>query len=205
MLGWGLRGLVRSAPVCRGGWNRRSAGDGSKGWREYDWAWVRLDPPSGEVGGHHFLLVRRGLRDGKLAFYRCWSPRPVSLRELVAVAGRRWSIETCSQTGKGLGLDEHQVRRWGFWYRHTTLVILAHAALAVIAAHERARPVDDDGSLVPLSINEIRRLLARLALNTVHTIAHWLGWSHWRRRHQQRARTSHYHRRGQLPHRLTPT
>src|SRR5690606_31404128 len=181
-------------------WNRRSAGDGSKGWRDYDWAWIRLVAPETEAaaGGHHWLLIRRNLTDGELAFYRCWSQTPVPLRTLVTVAGIRWSIETCFQTGKGLGLDEHQVRRWDSWYRHTTLVMLAHAILTVIAAHERAQPSTGDTGqlLVPLSINEIRRLFAKLVINTVHTLEHWLGWSRWRRRHQARAKTSHYRRRG---------
>jgi hypothetical protein len=63
-------------------WNRLSAGDGSKGWRDYDWAWVRLVAPETEAdaGGHHCLLVRRSCTTGELAFYRCWSPRPVPLR-----------------------------------------------------------------------------------------------------------------------------
>ena len=57
---------------------------------------------------------------------------------LVRVAGTRWSIEECFQAGKGeVGLDQHQVRKWTSWYRYTTLVMLAHAMLAVIAAHER--------------------------------------------------------------------
>ena len=188
-------------------WNRRSAGDGAKGWRDYDWAWVALVAPQAEAaaGGEHYLLVRRSRSDGELAFYRCWSPASASLPTLVRVAGIRWSIETCFQTGKGLGLDEHQVRRWDSWYRHTTLVMLAHAILTVIAVHERAQHPPTDQELVPLSVNEIRRLLAKLVINAVHTINHWLGWSTWRRRHQARAKTSHYKRRGQLEHRPTPT
>jgi SRSO17 transposase len=188
-------------------WNPRSAGDGSKGARDYDWAWIMLVAPEAEAaaGGEHHLLIRRSRTDGELAYYRCWSPRPVHLRDLVKVAGTRWSIETCFQTGKGLGLDEHQVRRWDSWYRHTTLVMLAHAILAVIAACERAQQRSEDQQLVSLSINEIRRLLAKLVINTVHTIDHWLNWSRWRRRHQARAKTSHYRRRGQLEHRPAPT
>jgi hypothetical protein len=38
-------------------------------------------------------LIRRNRSTGELAFYRCWSPEPVALQQLVAVAGRRWSIE----------------------------------------------------------------------------------------------------------------
>jgi len=38
--------------------------------------------------------------------------------------------------GKGLaGLDEHQVRRWTSWRRWTLLAMIAHALLAVVAAH----------------------------------------------------------------------
>ena len=63
------------------------------------------------------------------------------LRELVRVAGRRWTVEESFQAGKGLaGLDEHQVRRWTSWQRWTLLAMLAHALLAVIAATRARRP-----------------------------------------------------------------
>ncbi len=191
-------------------WNRYSAGHGAKGLREYDWAWVAITPPDDEKAGHHWLLIRRRLRDGELAFYRCWSVTPVALPTLVRVAGTRWRIETCFQTAKGaVGLDEHQVRRWHSWYRYTTLVMLAHAVLTVIAARERTRhqPTDqpEGQRLIPLTVKEIRYLFAKLVTNTVHTIGHWLAWSGWRRRHQARAITSHYRHRGQLEHRPTST
>ena len=45
--------------------------------------------------------------NGELAFHRCCSPEPVPLRELVRVAGSRWTVEESFQAGKGLaGLDE---------------------------------------------------------------------------------------------------
>lgn len=187
-------------------WNRISAGAGSKGERDYDWAWIAITPPDGEAAGPHSLLVRRRISDGELAFYRCWSPRPVPLRALVRVAGTRWNVETCFQTSKRIGLDEPQVRRWDSWYRHVTLVMLAHAILTVIAARERDRhAADGDQTLIPLTLNEIRNLFARTITNTIHTIDHWLHWSNWRRRHQARAKTSHYRRRGQLAHQPAST
>jgi hypothetical protein len=157
---------------------------------------LRITPPSDETAGQHWLLVRRRISDGELAYYRCWSPGPVTLATLLRVAGTRWSVEECFQAGKGeVGLDQHQVRKWGSWYRYTTLVMLAHALLAVIAAHERQRrPVTAD-ELIPLTVNEIRHLFAKLITNTARTITYWLHWSAWRRRHQQRALTSHYRRR----------
>jgi len=193
-----LRADQAAARLHRRCWNRLSAGKGAKGERDYDWALLRIDPPADEVGGHHWLLVRRRIADGELAFYRCWSPTPVTLGALVRVAGIRWSIEECFQAAKGeVGLDQHQVRRWRSWYRYTTLAMLAHAILAVIAAHERQRRPAPTESLVPLSVNEIRHLFAKLITNTVHAINHWIHWSHWRRQHQTRARTSHYARRTQ--------
>lgn len=191
-------------------WNRISAGPGSKGDRYYDWAWITIAPPAGEAAGQHSLLVRRRISDGELAFYRCWTPRPVPLRTLVRVAGTRWNVETCFQTGKTIGLDEPQVRQWTSWYRHITLVMLAHAILTVITARERDHHTDaaDDSAdqeLIPLTFNEIRRLFTRLITNTIHTIDHWLHWSNWRRRHQARAKTSHFRRRGQLEHQPAST
>ncbi len=117
--------------------------------------------------------------------------------------GTRWNVETCFQSGKTIGLDEPQVRRWDSWYRHTTLVMLAHAILTVIAARERDHHTDE--TLIPLTRNEIRRLFTKLITNTTHTIVHCLHWSNWRRRHQARAKTSHYRRRGHLTHQLVST
>jgi hypothetical protein len=75
--------------------------------------------------------------------------------------------------------------------------MLAHAILTMIAARERPRRAGQiNHTLIPMTFNEIRRLFARLITATVHTIDHWLHWSVWRRRHQARAKTSHYRRRG---------
>jgi SRSO17 transposase len=181
----------------RRSWNRISAGQGHKGERDYDWAWVRIVPPADETTGHHWLLVRRRIRDGELAYYRCWSPKPVPLTALVHVAGARWCVEECFRAGKDeVGLDQHQVRKWTSWYRYTTLAMLAHAILAVIAARERANRPPGTRTLIALTVNEIRHLFAKLITNTTGSITHWLHWSAWRRQHQARALTSHYRRRG---------
>ncbi|GAA2326631.1 hypothetical protein GCM10010431_56050 [Streptomyces kunmingensis] len=114
------------------------------------------------------------------------------MSDLIRVAGRRWTIEETFRAGKGLaGLDEHQVRRWTSWHRWVTLAMLAHAFLAVTAAAERCGPAADD--LIPLTCNEIQRLLSTLT-SRAHDLTHRLRWSHWRRRHQARARACHYQR-----------
>lgn len=185
-----------AARIPRRAWQRLSAGSGAKGERYYDWAQVEIHDPA-DWPGHWCLLVRRNHRTGEFAFYRCLSPRPVPLSELVRVAGRRWTIEETFQAGKGLtGLDEHQVRRWASRHRWVTLAMLAHAFLAVIAAIERRdRPTFD--SLIPLTGNEIQHLFAAL-VSPVHDLAHRLRWSHWRRQHQARARACHYQRQATL-------
>jgi SRSO17 transposase len=127
-----------AALVPGSAWQRLSCADGSKGPRLYDWALVATG------SDRRWLLVRRSLQPGEkgeieLAFYRCYSPRPVTLAEFAAVAGARWGVEDCFAEAKNeAGLDHYQVRRYRAWYRHITLAMLAHAFLAV-SAHA-ARP-----------------------------------------------------------------
>jgi SRSO17 transposase len=87
---------VLAARVPARAWQCVSAGRGAKGHRHYDWAFLRLD--DGEQAAQHWLLVRRNHKTGELAYYRCWTPRPVLLTTLVRVAGRRWTIEERFQT-----------------------------------------------------------------------------------------------------------
>ena len=52
---------------------------------------------------------------------------------LVAVAGRRWTVEESLEAAKGeVGLDHYEVRHHHGWYRHITLAMLALAYLAVV-------------------------------------------------------------------------
>jgi SRSO17 transposase len=126
------RELVARLPA--GAWRRRSAGDGAKGPRVYDWARVALTRP-GWPGRGFWLLARRRLSDGELAFYACFGPARATLAELVRVAGSRWAVEECFQAAKDqVGLDHYQVRRWDAWYRHVTLVLLAQGFLAAVRA-----------------------------------------------------------------------
>ena len=74
-------------------WQRLSAGESSKGPRFYDWAWITIEPQDAGAPGQWWLLIRRNNATSELAYYRCWSPSPVPLRDLVRVAGRRWTIE----------------------------------------------------------------------------------------------------------------
>lgn len=172
-------------------WQRLSAGTGANGFRYYDWAFISLPLAADPHGGHHWMLIRRNRSTGELAFYRCWSPQPVALHHLVAVAGRRWSIEESFQATKsGLGLDQHQHRRWKAWHRWTSLAIAAHAFLAAATAASTENP----DSLIAITVNELRRLFHALVIDPPRRIADVITWSIYRRRHQKQARTSHYTR-----------
>lgn len=180
-------------------WQRRSAGAGSKGPRWYEWAWLAdvatdADP---DDDGQHSLLIRRNTTTGEVAFYRCWAPKPASLADLVRVAGIRWIVEEGFQAAKSqVGLDQHQVRRWDSWHRFTTLALAALAVLTICTANA-ATTVNDPGDtgLIDLTVNELRRLFNIFIIGPITDLAHRLHWSQWRRRHQARARRSHYQRR----------
>ena len=174
-------------------WQRMSAGPGAKGYRYYDWSLVALPHATDSHGGHHWLLIRRNRSTGELAFYRCWSPQPAALHMLVTVAGRRWKIEESFQAAKtGLGLDQHQHRRWTSWHRWTNLAILAHAFLAAATAGHRRRY--NPAGLIPLTVNELRHLFNVLIIEPARRHTDALLWSIRRRRHQARAMKSHYAR-----------
>lgn len=127
------------------GWQRLSAGQGSKGERGYDWLRLLLYDPQ-VAGFKRWLLVRRSLSDpSHLTPYVCFGPADTSLKELVSVAGSRWRVEQCFEGAKQeVGLDEYEVRSYQGWYRHVTLACLAHAFLTVLPAHGLDPLVDAD-------------------------------------------------------------
>jgi SRSO17 transposase len=113
-------------------WVRLSAGEGSQGPRWYDWACLAL-PYATAAGKEQWLLARRSVSDpNELAYYRVFGAADTPVGEMVRVAGRRWTIEEGFEQAKGeVGLDQYEVRRYDAWHRHSTLVLVAHAALEV--------------------------------------------------------------------------
>jgi SRSO17 transposase len=123
-------------------WVVLSAGEGSKGPRLYEWAWLLL-PAQTEAPSTHarWVLMRRSLSDpSERAYYRVYGPTTITLPEVVQVTGSRWRIEEGYEQAKGeVGLDQYEVRRWRAWYRYVTLALLAYAALVVTRGQARAR------------------------------------------------------------------
>jgi SRSO17 transposase len=79
-------------PAC---WLRISAGQGAKGRRWYAWSRVALSTAGAPEGWGRWLLLRRSLTTGELAYYVCAGPAGVPLVALVRVAGSRWRVEMC--------------------------------------------------------------------------------------------------------------
>jgi SRSO17 transposase len=129
---------------------RRSCADGAKGPCEYDWASVQLAATTGDCERH--LLIRRwtvpNRKDKKtgevvreVAHFLCHTAAGSTLAELVTAAGQRWMVEEAFQAAKGqAGLDEHEVRKWCSWYRHTTLCMHERDPPDVRPDRPRPRP-----------------------------------------------------------------
>jgi SRSO17 transposase len=148
--------------VPRNGWQRLSAGDGAKGPRLYDWAYLPCDWLDAASGWRKGLLIRRKLAHPEVfTFYLTLAPEAAGLSDLVRVAGTRWTIEACFEAAKGeVGLDQYEVRSWTGWHRHITLAMLAHAYLAALRrtaggekrrarSHRRSAAAHRAGSATP--------------------------------------------------------
>jgi SRSO17 transposase len=146
---WGAKPLVSGTAeaIAQGldasAWQRLSAGEGTKGARLYDWAYLELadleaDAFNPALSGTwtRGLLIRRSLADGALAYFSTWCPKATGIETLVSVEGSRWAIEDAFETAKNeLGLDHNETRSWHGWHRHVSLVMLAYAMLATIRHH----------------------------------------------------------------------
>jgi hypothetical protein len=92
-------------------------------------------------------------------------------------------------------LDQYEVRLWTSWYRHITLVMLAHAYLTVMRAHgiscERTTPQAAAVALLPLTVPEVRHLLWQVLWSRPPPLRSVVAWSLFRRRRQECARQAH--------------
>ena len=134
------------AELSSEGWERLSAGAGSKGPRVYDWQRLELSAPT-QQGWKRFLLIRRSISDpSELTGYMTFAKAHTTLSELVRVAGTRWTVEESIQTAKGeVGLDHYEVRSFSGWYRHMTLAMWASAFLSVIREESGAEMAPKKG------------------------------------------------------------
>ena len=124
-------------------------------------------------------------------------------------AGLRWPVEEDFEFKEDcFGLYERQARLYTAVLRHAVLVMAALAICAVTTALLRDRtdtqapppvrpdlPPPAEPGMIPLTIPEIKRLLAAL---TTRPLPRWLvlHWDAWTRRHQARSRW--FHKRARL-------
>jgi SRSO17 transposase len=157
--------LLSDLPIA--GWERLSAGTGSKGPRWYDWLRLELSEPA-EPSFKRWLLVRRSVSDpSEVTAYVTYAPATTTLRQLVRVAGLRWTVEESIQTGKGeVGLDQYEVRSWTGWYRHMTLAMWAQAFLCVVRAERGAPVAPKKGAVKPSGPSSLSRFKAQRGLRS---------------------------------------
>ena len=140
--------MAASLPASE--WRTLSAGEGAKGPRLYDWACLPLN--SLQPGQWpRWLLVRRSLSDPTdLAYYIVFAPAHTTLSTMVRVAGTRWTVEICLESGKDeVGRDEYEGRSFPGWYRHITLAMLAPAFLSVLRVLSLEEDLKRGLSLLP--------------------------------------------------------
>jgi SRSO17 transposase len=184
-----------------GDWQRLSMSQGTKGPRLFDWAVVPI-LCHWQDDGRHWLLMRRCVDDpNETTYYRVFAPEGTTLQEMVKAIGARWHIEEDFETAKDLGLDHYEVRTWIGWYRHVTLVMVAHAFLTGICTQDKAPALDTSSTLpalasAPLTVPEVRHLLGQLIWPSPCSAMLVLAWSWWRRCHRSRA--SYYHTKRRL-------
>ena len=183
-----VAGLAEAARRGRRGrrWEVRSAGSGSKGRRWYARAWLVT------ASARHHLLIRRHLRTGELAFHCCFVPggQLLTKTRLIRAAGlRRPAEEDFAFSKDCFAHDQCQARLYTAIARHAVLVMAALAICAITAAHLKDRtdtqapppvrpdqPPPAEPGMIPLTIPEIKRLLAALTARPPAPVAgHPLG------------------------------
>src|SRR5262249_2090605 len=103
------------------GWKRLSGGEGARGPRGVDWAWIPLRRALRQGWVHGVLLRRSCGRPTELAYYLTYAPLGTALRAMARAAGARWAIEDTFKLAKGqVGLDQYEARSWRGWDRHVT-------------------------------------------------------------------------------------
>ena len=147
-------------------WARLSAGAGTMGPRLYDWARMRLNRHLGLSRG---LLFRRGLTDGKVAFYVAHTRRNALLESIARAAGSRWAVEEDFESAKNeVGLADYEVRTWTAWHRHMTLCLVAQVFLAAARALANLQLQEDlppKALGLPRRRNPMRAFLVRRGLH----------------------------------------
>ncbi len=172
-----------------------TAADGAQGPRRYRYAvrriWESRDGLPSRAG---WLVIRRNLDGSDERYALSNAPAEVTPSTLATVGATRPMVETLFRQAKGeAGLDEYEVRSWRGWHHHVALTLLAMAFLLTVQQ-------DWGGSVSPLTVPQVSRLLRTLLPQRAWTLADLLTWLIDTQRRNARAKRSHAERhRGREP------
>ena len=168
-------------------------------------------PGSPPLSPRHHLLVRRHLRTGELAFHYCWVPdgQLLTKARLIRAAGLRWPVEedfafartasasTSARPGSTPRSPATPCWSWPPWPSAPSPPPCCKDRTDTQAPPpvRPDQPPPAEPGMIPLTIPEIKRLLAAL---TTRPLPRWLviHWDAWTRRHQARSRW--FHKRARL-------
>jgi len=106
--------------------------EGEKGPIPLEVAGMRVWNRRGELPGREewLLVVRRLGQTPETKYLLSNASRKTRKIAMVQAGLARWTEEQCFEQGKDdLGLSQYQTKTWPGWYRHATLVMLAHCFL----------------------------------------------------------------------------
>ncbi|MEV4006915.1 hypothetical protein [Actinomadura sp. NPDC049753] len=155
VLGGARTGPTPPSPRVRRRGSGSRAGDGAKGRRWYDWAWIG---PGEHQGEHQWMLARRSISDPTdLEFSQCAANWPVRVPELVRVAGSRWSVEECFRRfGERGGRPAPHQARPGTVRRRPSTAGRSTAPALGDARHHTSRVEQVGGGLLGGRVRDLR-------------------------------------------------
>jgi hypothetical protein len=197
---------VRDVPayLSASDWQTLSMSEGTKGPRLFDWTCLPIWHQGGDDGWHSLLLRRTLDPTPILSFYLVFAPPDTPLSAKVTALGGGFRIEEDFENGKDFGLDQDagpQLRGLVSPYHRCRMLALAfltsiplstgNPSTSVLPVESPPQEAVIPTDLCPLSVPEVRHLLARLLFPPPSSPPLVLAWSTWRRRHQHTARICH--------------
>ena len=200
------------AEPSKSAWRRLSSGEGTKGPRLHEWAYLELaDLDAAEYNSAltgewtRGLLIRRNIADGALAFFSTWCPRGTPREKLVSVKVIAGLSRTASRpprtssasitTRPAPGMAGIGMSRWSCspspWWPPSVIT-------PITCRSKKHCHVFRKGVVPDLLVDSRNPPYRDQARTTAHPSPHVIAWSFWRRAHQAEARSAHLKRKTQL-------
>lgn len=193
-----------------GKWVRLSCGNGAKGLREYEWVRYPIHGSSAPQWLRWLLIRRHPDEKEDVAYYIVYAPKS---SPLLFRSGGRFSlgggtILSGSQRRSGAGslrgsFMDGMVSTHHLGYVCSCLfnrITSTRNSIRTSKKGEWFLPELDCfqtqlGTVISLTVPEVRRLLEKVLWQRIAPVIHFLAWSYWRRRHQAIAQFHHYRKR----------